>query len=139
VTSEESRTQPVPGQGTLGRSAAWFIVIGVVNNATGFALFVVLTLLGAGAIPAATASYVAGMFISFYGNRRLTFQHAPGQRSAVIRFLITNAIGYSINVLVLSVLVSIVDVPQIVGQLVAIGCVAVCTFVMMRVWVFRHD
>ena len=124
---------------TLGRSAVWFIVIGVVNNLAGFTVFVVLTLVGVGAVPSATASYVTGMFISFFGNQRLTFRHAPGQSSAVVKFLVTNAIGYSINVLVLWVLVSRHGVPQIVGQVVAIGCVAVCTFGMMRLWVFKHD
>lgn len=127
------------GPGTLGRSAAWFIVVGVVNNLTGIGIFVALTLLGVGAIVSATVSYLVGMLISFFGNQRLTFRHAPGQRSPVIRFLVTNVIGYSVNVLVLWVLVHGLDVPQIAAQLVAIGCVAVCTFAMMRLWVFRHD
>jgi len=136
--------EPVPSHGgrtasPLGRSAAWFIVIGVINNLAGFAVFVLLTVVGLGAIPSATASYVVGMFISYFGNQRLTFRHAPGQSSAVVKFLISNAIGYSVNVLVLWLLVSSRGVPQIIGQLVAIGCVAVCTFVLMRLWVFKHD
>lgn len=138
MTPTDPRASAV-GTSSLGRSAAWFIVVGVVNNLTGFAIFVALTLIGVGAIAAATVSYLAGMVISFFGNQRLTFRHAPGQRSPVIRFLVTNVIGYSVNVLVLWVLVHGLDVPQIAAQLVAIGCVAVCTFAMMRLWVFRHD
>ena len=139
MTPDERAARPSTGPTSLRRSAAWFIVVGVVNNLTGFALFVLVTLVGAGPVVAATVSYVAGMFISFFGNQRLSFRHAPGQRSAVVRFLVANAIGYSVNVLVLLALVHGAHVPQIVGQLVAIGCVAVCTFAMMRLWVFRHD
>lgn len=132
-------TERARGHRTLSGSAAWFIVVGVVNNVTGLAIFVALTVLGVAAIPAATVSYVVGMGISFFGNQRLTFRHEPGQRSAVVRFLVTNAIGYSVNVAVLHVLVSKLDAPQVAAQVVAIGCVAVCTFVMMRLWVFRGD
>ena len=116
-----------------------FVVIGVANNLVGYAAFVVLSLLGVAAIPAMSVSYGVGMVISFIGNRKWTFSHRGSILPALTRFLIANAVGYGINFALLWIFVKSFQLPQIPVQFFATGCVALCTFLMMRLWVFRSD
>ena len=116
-----------------------FVVIGVANNLVGYAVFVVLSLFGVSAIPAMSVSYAMGMVISFTGNRKWTFGHRGSVVRALTRFLIANAVGYGLNFGLLWIFVKSLGLPQIPVQFFATGGVALCTFLMMRLWVFRSD
>jgi len=129
----QSNTRPVSGRG----SALRFLIVGASNNAAMYGLFVVLSLAGVGAIPAATITYVLGMGISFFFHRRWTFRHSGHPASAAARFLVANAAGYLVNIALLGFFVHSVGLPQIPVQLGAIAVVAVLLFVLMRSWVFR--
>ena len=118
-------------------SALRFLIVGASNNAAMYGLFVLLSLLGVAAIPAATLTYALGMVISFALHRRWTFAHTGNPRSAVVRFLIANLGGYAVNVAILWVFVTQLRMPQLVVQLVAVVVVASLLFVVMRAWVFR--
>lgn len=118
---------------------AKFIVVGVANNLVGYGAFVVMSLLGAAAIPAMTVAYVIGMVISFLGNRKWTFGHRGSLVPTLVRFAVGNLLGYGVNVALLWLFVSRLGLPQIPVQFFATGCVALCTFLMMRLWVFRAD
>ena len=122
---------------TIGHSALRFGAVGIVNNGTTYALFVLLTFLGVAPYLAVTVSYAVGMFISFFGNQRVTFKHAKRTKASVYRFLIVNAIGYALNLLLLWVFVTLWGWSAIPAQLVAIVIVAVNTFIVMRLWIFR--
>jgi putative flippase GtrA len=122
--------------GSVGRILR-FGVVGVVNNAVGYGLFVALSLVGTGHVEAMTASYLVGVGISFWGNRSWTFGHRGATGPAISRFLVANAVGYGVNFVVLNALVAGVGVPQIPAQLAATALVAACTFTLMRAWVFR--
>jgi putative flippase GtrA len=113
-----------------------FVVVGVANNLIGFGAFVVLSLMGVAAVPAMTVSYGIGIVISFVGNRKWTFGHSGSIVRTLFRFAAANVVGYGINYALLGLFVSLLGLPQIPGQLFATCSVAVCTFLMMRLWVF---
>lgn len=115
---------------------ARFIVIGVANNLIGYGAFVVLSLVGVAAVPAMTVSYVIGMVISFIGNRKWTFGYRGSIVLTLVRFAAANVVGYGVNYALLWLFVSLLGLPQIPVQLFATCSVAVCTFLMMRLWVF---
>lgn len=123
----------------LAASTSKFAIVGIANNLIGYALFAVLTLLSVPAIPAMTVSYCLGMFISYFGNRTFTFKHTGQARTSVLKFLVVNAAGYSLNAVLLWYFVEHLGLPQLAVQAVAIGCVAVLTFTLMRLWVFKHE
>lgn len=118
---------------------ARFIVVGVANNLVGYGAFVLLSLLGVAAIPAMTVSYGIGMVISYVGNRKWTFGHRGSLAPTLLRFAVANLVGYGVNFGILWLFVRRLGLPQIPVQFLATGCVAVCTFLMMRLWVFRAD
>lgn len=115
-----------------------FAAVGIINNAIGYGVFVLLSILGLSAIGAMTVSYTIGMGISFFGNRRWTFDHRGPVGSSLVRFLAVNAVGYGLNFALLSVLVSGLRFPQIPAQLFALAVVAVVSFFLMRLWAFRN-
>ena len=128
----ESTGTPVSGRG----SAIRFLVVGASNNAAMYGLFVALSLIGVGAIPAATITYVLGMGISFFFHRRWTFRHSGHPGAAAARFIAANVAGYLLNIGLLFVFVHQLQLPQIPVQLGAVAVTAVLLFVLFRVWVF---
>lgn len=135
---------PLSPAGILGRmrglypAAAKFVVVGLANNAVTFGGFIVLTLLGLGAFSAMTITYAVGLLITFAGNRNWTFGHQGRIASSSIRFLSVYGIGYFLNLLILWVLITLCGVTQIPAQLAAIILLALFTFVLMRLWVFKE-
>lgn len=114
-----------------------FVVVGIVNNLIGYGAFVALSLLGVAAIPAMTLSYGIGMIVSFVGNRKWTFGHRGSLGPSLVKFAVANSVGYGVNFGLLWLFVGQLGLSQIPVQFFATGCVALCTFLMMRLWVFR--
>lgn len=125
-------------QRIFASSIGKFAIVGVANNIIGYLIFVILSLSGTSAIPAMVVSYCTGMFISFFGNRSFTFGHQGRNREAILRFIVVNAVGLALNAAILWLFVDKIGFPQIPVQLLAIGCVAVFTFTLMRAWVFQN-
>lgn len=120
----------------LAASSGKFAIVGIANNAVGYGLFCVLTLVAVPAIPAMTASYCLGMVISYFGNRNFTFKHDGHAGASLLRFLAVNAVGYLTNAAILAFFVEQLKLPQLAVQAFAIGGVAILTFTLMRLWVF---
>ena len=116
-----------------------FVAVGITNNLIGYLTFVALSLWGMSALGAVSISYLLGMFISFAGNRKWTFGHNGGMGPAVLRFIAANVVCYGLNVGILALFVTRLGLPQIPVQFVALGVGATCTFLLMRLWVFRPD
>lgn len=141
-TAEEDVTVPPAtpaGAVPLKSSLLKFAAVGITNNLIGYLTFVVLSLGGMSAIGAMSISYVLGMFISFAGNRKWTFSHDGGLGSALLRFIGVNVVCYGLNVGILALFVNLLGLPQIPVQFFALGVVASCTFLLMRLWVFRPN
>ena len=137
----ESPSTPadIAGPVALKGSLLKFVAVGITNNLIGYLTFVVLSLWGMSAIGAMSISYVLGMFISFAGNRKWTFSHNGRMGSALLRFIGVNVLCYGLNVGILAVFVNLLGLPQILVQFFAVGVVAICTFLLMRLWVFRPN
>lgn len=119
------------------RSALRFLLVGASNNLAMYGLFVLLTLAGVAAIPAATITYALGMVISFVAHRRYTFGHRGDRGPAIARFVLANVAGYALNVALLHALVSQLGWQAIPAQVLAVAVVAAALFVAMKLWVFR--
>lgn len=129
---------PAPSAAKRLFHSSWrFAAVGLASNLLGYLLFVGLSLLGASAFLALTVSFLLSMVISYFGNRGFTFAHQGRWRNSAAKFLGVAAFAYSFNVGVLWLFVQRWGMPQIVVQFFAVGAVALCTFVLMRWWVFR--
>jgi len=117
-------------------------VVGVLSNAVGFLLYLGITAAGMEHKLAMTLLYALGVAQTFMFNRQWTFRSEGPARSALIRYVLANIIGYVINFLLLSVLVDRLGFPHQWVQAAAIFIVAGFLFLAMKFLVFTevaHD
>lgn len=114
-----------------------YALVGLLSNACGYALYLMLTEMGSTPKLTMTALYMAGALISFVGNRRLTFFYQGGTLGSGIRFVLAHAAGYAINFCLLAVFVDHYGYAHQWVQAAAIFIVAGYLFVALKFFVFK--
>jgi len=102
---------------------ARFVVVGAVNTALSYGVYLLLLLLVIDYRVAYTVAYVAGLVFGYLAQARLVFRAQLGARSG-IAYLATYAAMYFASVLMLWLAVDLVGVPKPWAMLVAL-CVTV--------------
>ncbi len=118
------------------RQFARFAVIGVLSNAFFYALYILLTQQGLPPMKAMTLTYGLAVLQTFAFNRRWTFAHSGKVGWSLMRYFASYAIGYAVNVAMLTVLVDHAGLPHQAVQGLAIVSIAVLTFLLQKYWVF---
>jgi len=114
-----------------------YALIGVLSNATGYSVYLVVTYFGAAPKLAMSALYGVGAAIGFFGNRSLSFSYKGGMIGSGIRYLTVHSVGYLINLTIMVVFVDNFGYPHQIVQAVAILVVAGFLFIAFKVFVFR--
>ena len=114
-----------------------YALIGVFSNLCGYGVYLALTELGM--TPKFTMSmlYAVGASVGFYLNRRVTFSYQGGMLGAGGRFILAHIGGYTINFLLLSLLVDQLGYPHQWVQALAILLVAGYLFLTLKFFVFK--
>jgi putative flippase GtrA len=124
-------------------SPIWQLVryafIGLLSNAILYLAYLALTALGVETKLAMTVLYAVGVAQTFIFNKRWTFRHDGSHRSAFVRYCISYALGYFINLLVLYVLVDCLHYPHQIVQGAMIFWLAAMLFLLQKFWVFRTN
>ena len=115
-----------------------FALIGVVNTAVHFVVFVVLLrVFDVPMLAASTIGYCAGVANSYVMNRLWTFKVTTRANSReFLRFAAVNIISLGINLLVLKYLAANVGLGPEVAQIGAIGASLVANFAGNKWWAF---
>ena len=115
---------------------AKFGLVGVVNTAVGFAtIMAMMSLAGLGPVAANMVGYTIGLFVSFVLNKRYTFAGKPGEtRRQLLSFLAVFAVAYTVNLIVLTALVT--EIWPGLAQALAMVAYTVTFFGLARVFVF---
>ena len=111
-------------------------LVGLTSNAFGFLLYLVLTYAGMGHKTAMSLLYGVGVLQTFYFNRRWTFGHNGPNSTAFARYVVTYAVGYLVNLVVLIMLVDRWGYPHQWVQAAMIFILAAFLFAAQRYWVF---
>ncbi|CAM5188169.1 hypothetical protein CDEF62S_04708 [Castellaniella defragrans] len=85
-----------------------------------------------------TVLYLLGTLVSFYANRRFTFQHDGSIGLAGVRYLLVYLAGYLLNFMLLLLFVDWLAFPYQIVQGVAIVAVALFLFALLRSYVFSQ-
>lgn len=88
-------------------------------------------------VPATLAGYVAGGVLSYWLNRRLTFQSDRPHHEAGWRFAVVAGVGFGLTALVMHVLVDRAGAPYLPAQFLTTGIVLVWSFLANKFWTFR--
>jgi putative flippase GtrA len=113
-----------------------YTLIGVLTNLLGYIIYLVLTNLGGSPKITMTALYAVGVGISFFANRRFTFQHKGHLGVTGYRYLIVQLLGYLLNLFLLLFFVDWLGYSHQLIQAIAVFVVAGFLFVLFRIFVF---
>lgn len=126
------------GRETLARQFLNFAAIGV---PTTFVHYSVLILLveqwGANPVLATTAGFVVAAFLSYYLNRRYTFDVQPDFGYGLARYYAILSIGLVLNALIVKVLTA-AGVLYLIAQVVSTAIVLIWNFLAARFFVFAR-
>jgi putative flippase GtrA len=115
-----------------------FGVVGAISTIGYAALAFVLTVNVT--MPAWTASgiaYALSSVFSYFCHRRLTFRSTADHRGAVPRFIMSNAIGYGVALLLPMILSDHLHAPPALAILLTIAIVPAVNFFLLGRFVFR--
>jgi putative flippase GtrA len=119
-----------------------FGLAGLLNTLVGLSIITALDL-GLHAPPALAnaAGYAVGMAFGFVLNRSFVFKSQVRARSSGPKYLVSAAVGFALNQLVLQVALRLLGpgAPQhLAAQVCGMGVYTVATFLICRFWVFRE-
>ncbi|MEP1202184.1 MULTISPECIES: GtrA family protein [Rhodobacterales] len=112
-------------------------VIGLVNNAVLYAVFVLLVYLGISPVIVAGICYVLGVSASYVLNRRWAFESTNSHARDLPRFL--TAYGTGLLSTLATIYVLILWLPPEIAQLLNIAITAVVIYTMLRLLRFGSD
>jgi len=120
------------------RHSARFAAVGIGSNVVLYLLYLILTWLGMGHKSAMSGLYLLGMVQTFLLNKTWTFAYRGNMHAALGRYLVAYALGYLLNLWMLTLFVDSMGLPHQLVQGLAIPAVAVTMFLIQRHWVFAH-
>jgi len=112
---------------------------GLALNLIGYLIYLVVTWLGMEPKMAVSVFYPLGVLYSYFAHKRFSFQHSGGKQNfrLIVRYFIVYAVGYMINLSLLSFFSDRLGYPHHWVQGAAIFIVAVFLFVALKLFVFR--
>ena len=116
-----------------------YVCVGLFSNATGYAIYLLLTYTGLAPKIAMTLLYVTIAGFSFVGNKKITFMYDGNFWGAGMRYVLAHLIGYSINLVILVVFSDHLGYNHAIVQAMAIVVIAIYLFVTLKFFVFRRD
>ena len=115
-----------------------YALVGVLSNASGYLIYLLVTWLGVGPKLTMTLLYGVGATVGYFGNRHWTFSYRGDVWTSVAKYMAVHLCGYAINFFMLFYFVDKLGYPHQWVQAVAVVVVAAFLFTMFRGFVFRQ-
>ena len=113
-----------------------FILVGSVNTIAMYILYVGIIFIGLSYNIALTIDYVIGIIVGYMMNRYWTFAVNTSVMKSFPKYCVTYVGIYFINLAILNVIVRNNLLNPLLGQLVALGGIVFCSFLLQNFWVF---
>lgn len=117
---------------------ARYLMVGVLTNATGFALYLLFTSQGLAPLLTISLLYPTASIAAFLGNRSFTFSYGGRMGKSAIRYIGAQFSGYLLNGGLLWLFAGQPGVGHQYVQALATIIVGLWLFMLMRVFVFRQ-
>ncbi len=114
-------------------------MVGITVNLASYLTYLFITYMGGTPKLTMSVLYVLTAFVSFLGNRKLTFAYKGGFLGSGLLFTIAHFFGYLINLTLLFVLVDKFGYPHQAVQVFAIIIVAMFLFITFKLFVFKEE
>lgn len=117
-----------------------FSIVGVSNTVLNFVSFILLNNMGVNYMVASITAYSLSIVNSYFWNSRLVFKcDNENKKSVVIKFVVLNLIGLSINTLLMAVLVGVLGIKKIVSMFIVTLLVMCINYILNKIWVFKKE
>lgn len=122
------------------RTFARYATVGIASNSLLYALYLALgSGVGLAPVVAASIGWATSVLFGFLLNRSWTFGHAGPRRTTFARYGLLYVAAYTLNVILLMLLVDRAGLPHELVQGVLIVLFGVGLFLGQRLWVFRPE
>jgi putative flippase GtrA len=101
-----------------------------------FSVFVLVELFGRDPVFGSALSFAIMTYISFLLNRKFTFD-SDFSYNQVLRFLVVSAIGFTLNFVIMYVVVNIFSLPYLIGELITTMVIPIINFILNNYWTFK--
>lgn len=112
-------------------------VVGVINNAWGYLIYLLVTWFWLEPKLAITLLYPIGAATAYFGHARYSFSFRGKTSSGIWRFVLAQLIGYGVNVVMLYIFNDLLGFPHQLVQAASIFVVAGVLFLLLRYFVFQ--
>ena len=117
-----------------------FSIVGVSNTLLNFVIFILLNNIGINYILASIIEYSISIINSYFWNSRLVFKYDnKNKKSILIKFIILNLIGLSINAVLMATLVGVLAIKKIVAMFIVSLLVMCINYILNKIWVFKKE
>ena len=117
-----------------------FSIVGVSNTLLNFVIFILLNNIGINYILASIIAYSISITNSYFWNSRLVFKYDnKNKKSILIKFIILNLIGLSINAVLMATLVGVLAIKKIVAMFIVSLLVMCINYILNKIWVFKKE
>lgn len=117
-----------------------FSIVGVSNTLLNFVIFILLNNIGINYILASVIAYSISIINSYFWNSRLVFKYDnKNKKSILIKFIILNLIGLSINAVLMATLVGVLAIKKIVAMFIVSLLVMCINYILNKIWVFKKE
>ena len=117
-----------------------FSIVGVSNTLLNFVIFILLNNIGINYILASIIAYIILIINSYFWNSRLVFKYDnKNKKSILIKFIILNLIGLSINAVLMATLVGVLAIKKIVAMFIVSLLVTCINYILNKIWLFKKE
>ncbi len=123
----------------MKRIAAQFVkynLVGIVNTTIGFSIIFSLMFLGVSAVLSNALGYAIGSIVSYYLNKKYTFESNENSKTQAIKFFAVLAVSYLINFAVLKWLLEFMN--PYLAQLISAVVYTLSSFLLAKFLVFKE-
>jgi putative flippase GtrA len=112
--------------------------VGVLVNASGYFLYLILTWLGLTPQLVVTFMYPVGAIYGYFAHAKLSFKYTGSHYFGIVKYVFIHIIGYTLNILMLHFLFEIHGYPHQLVQTLALLVVGIFLFVSFKYFVFSE-
>ena len=116
-----------------------FGLVGVLNNLLGYLIYLVVTWFWLEPKLAVTLLYPVGALTAYLGHAKYAFAYQGAHSHGLLRYIVAQLFGYTVNVLLLFIFVDRLHFPHQAVQAAAIFIVGGLLYLLFRFWVFRTN
>lgn len=112
-------------------------IIGLFTTTIDVGIFTLISHYDIHELIANTISYQVAMVFSFFLNRQFNFKIKDNMWKRFLSFFLVNLIGYGISQGLVFLFISIIEMPDFIGKLLATILAGIAQFLIIKYWTFK--